>query len=439
MLRSEPCTKALSRRDMLRLCCAASLSGTTQFSAAQARAADLAQRLRDAARTGAAVRLPPGEISLMGLDLPDGTTLIGAPGRTVLKLSGVGPLLSASMARKITLESLILDGARGMVPRERGLVDISEVIDFKMHGCTVRNSEARGVKMLRSGGAVTESVIDRASDVGFHSLDGLGVQFDNNQVRNCGDNGVMIFTTAAGHYDGSRVRNNVIEDIRNRSGGNGPFGNGVFIYGAHTVRVENNRIRRCAYSHVRNNAGVNVEVIGNDCKGCGERAMYAEFGAKNAVFRNNRIEDVGAGIGVANSDRGTDGAIVEGNTIIGMKESHPDNEFGPEMLWLTGIEAEKNAAVVGNRIVGPGWIGIAMGGWRENVRVEANEISGVDYGITFQTGEGVGVGKIARNKISGVRKAAIAARAGQDFLPGDVGRTGAQKYPKLTVSDNEIG
>ena len=148
---------------------------------------------------------------------------------------------------------------------------------------------------------------------------------------------------------------------------------------------------------------------------------------------------LGAGIGVANSDRGTDGAMVSGNEIIRMKESHPDTDFGPEMLWLTGIEAEKNAQITGNRIVGPGWIGIAMGGWRENVRVETNDISGVDYGIVCATGEGVGDGYVIGNRISGARKGAIVARAGQDFLPGDLAKPGAKPYPRLVVRGNETG
>ena len=126
----------------------------------------------------------------------------------------------------------------------------------------------------------------------------------------------MFWATSAGRYDGSRVRNNLIEDIRNRSGGNGPYGNGVLVWGAGSVRVEKNRIYRCAYTFVRNNAGHGIETIGNDCKTCGEKAMYAEFGAKNSTFRDNRIEDAGAGIAVANADKGTDGAIVSGNTII---------------------------------------------------------------------------------------------------------------------------
>ncbi len=440
MLRSNLCNMPVSRRDALRLCCAVSLSQISQISqAAAARTADLAQQLRDAARTRAALRLPPGEMLLAGLDLPDGATLIGAPGgRTVLKLTGLGPLISAKTARKITLESLTLDGggAGAVTPREKGLVDITDVVQFEMRGCTIRRSQARGVNMLRSGGALSQNIIERADESGYHSLDGLGVDFDGNQVRHCGDNGVVVFTTQTGRYEGSRIRNNIIEDIAMRSGGNGPYGNGVVIYGANTVRVENNRVHRCAYTHIRNNAGVNVSVIGNDCRTCAERSMYAEFGAKNSTFRNNRIEDVGAGIGVANPENGTDVALVEGNTIIGMRAGRPTADFGPVVLWLTAIDGEKNVEIVGNTIAGPGWIGVAMGGWRDNVRVEANDISGVDYGVVFAALEGAGVGLIARNKIRNYNKAALAASYGSDIAPGDAAKPGAPTYPKLTIRDN---
>lgn len=436
MLRSNHEPALLSRRRLLRLCGVASASLCLPSRLAQARGLDLAGRLREAARTGAAVSLPAGEIALMGLDLPDGAILRGVPGRTVLKLSGLGPLLSASMARRITLEDIIFDGGAGFVPKEKGLLDFSDVINLSIRGCAIRRSTARGANLTRCGGVFAQNEISDIADVGLYSLDGLGADIDNNHLRRCGDNGVLIYATSPGRYDGSRLRNNLIEDIDNRSGGNGPYGNGIFIWGAGVVRVEKNRIYRCVYTAIRNNGAHNVEVISNDCKTCGEKAMYAEFGARNSVFRDNRIEDAGAGIAVANADKGTDGAIVSGNTIVNMRKGVNDPDFGPEMLWLTGILAEKNVDVTGNRIVGPGWIGIALGGWRENLRAEANEISGVDYGVALATGDGAGDALVARNRIS-ARKGAVIATAGMNFLPGDLTKPGAKTYPRLVVRDNE--
>lgn len=423
---------------MLRLCGAAGAAFCAPAPQAAAQAADLAARLRAAAAKGAAVSLPAGEISLMGLDLPDGTVLTGAPGRTILKLSGLGPLLSASMARRITLEGLILDGAGGFVARQKGLLEFADVVSLSIRGCAIRNVTARGVNLTRCGGVFAQNTVENVGDAGYHALDGMGMDIDGNRIRRCGDNGVVLWSTAAGRYDGTRVRNNLIEDVRNDSGGNGPYGNGVFVWGGGSVRVERNRVHRCAYSAIRNSGGHFIEVVGNDCKDFGEKAMYAEYGAKQAAFRDNRIENAGAGIAVANADHGTDGAVVTNNTIIGMTPSRPDPEFGPDMLWLTGVLAEKNVVISGNRIVGPGWIGVALGGWRENLRAESNDISGVDYGVVFATGEGAGEAVIARNHIR-ARKAAVIASAGMHFFPDDLTRPGAKTYPRLTLRDNETG
>jgi uncharacterized secreted repeat protein (TIGR03808 family) len=380
----------------------------------------LRDRLREAARTGAAVRLPPGAIAIRSLMLEAPATLVGA-GAT-LRLIGPGPLLRAEGLAALTLESIVFDGGGAPFPdRHAGLVALADIPRLTIHGCTFRRSAGRGVGLARCGGRFAQNIIEDVRDAGFFSLDGLGVDIDGNKIRRCGDNGVQVWTSAAGRYEGSRIRNNEISDIRNLSGGDGPYGNGIAIWGAGFLRVEKNIIRRCAYTAVRNNAGHDIEVIGNDCKTCGERAMYAEFGAKRATFRDNRIDDAGAGIALANAERGTDIGLVTGNVITGLHETHPDNEFGPEMSWLTGVEAESNVLVAGNVVVG-GWMGVRCGGYRQNVRVEDNHLIDNDYGVTFQIGEGVGRAVIARNEIRGARKAAIAAIAGQQILPGDVSR-----------------
>jgi uncharacterized secreted repeat protein (TIGR03808 family) len=438
MLRSNFPGDDLSRRGLLRLCCAVSLSSVYTNPQARARAVDIARDLREAARRGAAVNLPAGEITIGGLDLPDDAILRGVAGRTVLKLAGAGPLLSGAMARRISLESLIFDGAAGHVPRDRGLLDFSDVVDLSIRGCVIRNSTARGLNLIRCGGAVSQTRIEGIGDAACHMLDGLGLDFDGNHIRDCGDNGVSVWASVAGRYDGARLRNNLIEDVRNRSGGNGPFGNGIVVFGAAGLRIERNRILRCAYTAVRINNGRDTLVLGNDCRGFGEKAMYAEFGAKNTVFRDNRIEDAGAGIAVANAEKGTEGAIVSGNRIIRMRESRPDPEFGPEMFWLTGILAEKNADVSGNAIVGPGWIGVMLGGWRENLRAEGNDISNVDYGVAFATGEGTGEATIVRNRIR-AQKSAVIAMAGATVVPGDLTTPGARRYQRVSVRDNETG
>ncbi len=412
----------------------------TPFSAhARDATEEIAAQLREAAPLGRAIRLPAGVTAIRSLELPPDAILIGARGGSTLKLLGPGPLLYSNGAENLTLESIAFDGAGNALEPKRGLLDFSDVPRLSISGCTIRNSASHGVNLARCGGVFRQNLIERVRDAGYHSLDGLGVDIDGNSLRDCGDNGVMVWTTQAGRHEGSRIRNNRIFDIHNFSGGNGPYGNGVSIWGSGSVRVENNHISSCAYTAVRNNAGHDILVIGNDCKGFGEKAMYAEFGAKRATFRNNRIEDAGGGIALANADQGTDMGVVAGNTIVGLRETHPDKDFGPDMFWRTGLLAEKNCEISGNVIVGPAWIGVALGGYRENLRVEENRISGADYGIGFATGAAVGEGFIVRNKISGSRKAAISAMAGPTFVGGDLlSSSGAEKkYPRLLLRDNE--
>jgi uncharacterized secreted repeat protein (TIGR03808 family) len=430
-------TSALSRRSLLRLCAGAVLTAPCAAQA-QDQTESIAGRLRDAARRGGVVRLPRGTTAIRSLELPPGATLVGERGST-LKLIGQGPLLYARGAAGLTLENLTFDGAEGLIAKDGGLLDFEDVASLRVHGCAIENSKAHGIKLTRCGGVFTQNRIERARDAAYFSLDGFGVDIDNNHIRDCGDNGVLVWTSKEGAYEGSRVRNNLIEDIHNFSGGDGLYGNGVGVYRCGSVRVENNRIHRCAYTAVRNTGAHDVAVLGNDCKDFGEKAMYAEFGAKRAVFRDNRIENAGGGIAVTNGrSHGTDGGGVAGNTILSLRETHPDSEFGPEMFWRTGVLGERNCEIAGNKIIGPAWIGVALGGWRENVRAVDNVIEGADFGVVFATGPDVGEGTIARNRILSARKAAVIAFAGAAPVGGDLlARSArAEAFPRLTVSDN---
>jgi uncharacterized secreted repeat protein (TIGR03808 family) len=403
-----------------------------------ARARDQTGELAERLRAGVA-RLPPGVTAIRSLQLPPGARLIGAPGGSTLKLIGPGPLLHAAGSSGVTLESIIFDGGDNMVEVKRGLLDFEDAADLSIRGCAIKNSSGHGVNLTRCGGVFAQNRIEHIRDAGFHSLDGLGFDIDGNHISDCGDNGVMVWTSQAGRFEGSRIRNNIIEDIHDFSGGDGPFGNGVSIWGSGSVRVENNKIYRCAYTAVRNNAGRDILVVGNDCKGFDEKAMYAEFGAKRATFRDNKIFDAGGGIALANAEAGTDIGVVTGNTVANLRETHPDNEFGPSMFWMTGILAERNCEIAGNTIIGPAWIGVMLGGYRESLRAEGNTISGADYGIAFAAGPRVGDGVIARNKITGSRKAAIVAMAGPRVLDGDVLAAGGRSYPRLRVEGNVEG
>ena len=424
----------LSRRSLFSQ---AALGIAAAMQAAHAETEQLVRALRESQRKGAPVQLSPGVIYLQSLALPSGARLLGAPQGSTLRLIGCGPLLHAKGARDIAIESVNFEGSDALA-RSRGLLEFESVANLSIRGCAFRQSPANGVTLLRCSGVLAQNRIENVREAAIFSLDGLGFDIDGNTISGCGDNGVLVWTSREGAYEGSRVRNNRIEDIGNLSGGDGPNGNGVGVFRAGSVRVENNRIRRCAYTAVRINAGWDVEVIGNDCKSLGERAMYAEFGAKRALFRDNRIKDAAAGVSITNARDGTDGGAATGNTIVGLYERHPDPAFGPSMFWQTGIAGERNCEISGNTIIGPAWIGVMLAGPRDNVSVEGNRIVGADFGIGFLADRGLGESRIVRNRINGARKAAIAAFDGPTPLPGDFlsPAVAARSVPGMRIEGN---
>ena len=56
---------------------------------------------------------------------------------------------------------------------------------------------------------------------------------------------------------------NRIENIDNRSGGSGQYGNAINVFRAGNVIVRGNRIGNCAFSAVRGNAASNIQIEGN--------------------------------------------------------------------------------------------------------------------------------------------------------------------------------
>jgi uncharacterized secreted repeat protein (TIGR03808 family) len=261
----------LSRRSLL---VQAALGFAAAMEAARAQTQPLIGALREAQSRGRPLQLPAGVTHLQSLELPSGARLLGAPEGSTLRLVGAGPLLYAKGARDITIESVTFEGS-GAAARARGLLEFEDVAKLSIRGCALRHSSANGLRLLRCGGVLAQNRIENMREAAIFSLDGQGFDIDGNTILDCGDNGVLVWTSSPGAHAGSRVRNNRIEDIGNFSGGDGPNGNGVGVFRAGSVRVENNRIRRCAYTAVRNNAGSDVEVIGNDCKSLGERGCDA--------------------------------------------------------------------------------------------------------------------------------------------------------------------
>lgn len=316
-----------------------------------------------------------------------------------------------------------------------------------MENCVVRNS-VHGLLQRRCGGKIRLCDFHDLADTAILNDHCRGVVIDANRIARCGNNGVHHWASKGAAHDGARISNNVITDIDNRSGGEGLWGNGVRVAETGPVLVENNVIERCAYTAVRNTGGWGVVVAENRCRTFREKAMYAEFGFRDATFRNNAIHDCGAGIAATNYAGPGDGdrALIVGNVVTGIGEHHPDADFGPRMGWLSGIEGEGNAHIEGNVVKGSPWMGVLAGFFdaRQNVTVEGNSLIDNQYGIGFATQDGVGPCAIRRNDISGSKRGAIVAMFQERVISGDVSAPGAGKagpakaYQGVDISGNRI-
>lgn len=399
-----------------------------------ARTLTIQQGCVDAARKGAAYVPEAGILTVYPLQLPEGARLVGKQGKTILRSVGDMPVLVGKNLRSALVETIVFHGnnARPADPLS-GLLYFEDVEQFQLHGLEIAGAGGVGIFNSGSGGEVFGCSLHDIGEAGYHSLDGRGVEFgrsgDGNRVHNCGNAGVRIWTSAAWKLDGSRVRNNEISAIRADGGGDGQNGNGVNIFRAADVVVENNTIDNCAFSAVRNNSGKDFVARGNRCSNSGERAMYAEFDFKNATFENNTITSSAAGLSLTNFDRkrnvGCGGRAV-GNQISHLLDKAPDSDWAADPAAnaaKVGIEAEGDILVEGNTIVGPLRIGIecGFGAALRAVICRDNRISGADYGIAFTALAPAGPStNISNNHIVDAVKARIVATQYGEVLGGDL-------------------
>ena len=254
----------------------------------------------EAARKSRPHVLPPGVTSIYQVVLPDGAHLLGARGGSTLRLGYAGPMLSNDgPARRLTFEGVTFDGGGRAINGAYGLFTFADVAEVEMEDCRVVNSTI-ALLLRRCGGRIRLSRFEDHSNTALYDENCSGLVIDANHVHRCGDNGIHHWGSLKGRHDGSRISNNVITDIKNLSGGDGLWGNGVRVAECGPVTVDGNVVERCAYTAIRNTGGWEVTVSNNRCKSLNERAMYAEFGFRDATFRNNVIEDCGDGISATN-------------------------------------------------------------------------------------------------------------------------------------------
>ncbi len=392
--------------------------------------ASLQEAADAAAQSGLPFFLPPGTYTTSKLELKSGTQIQGVPGRSVLRYNGGGRLLSIADAADIRLTGLTLAGDTKPLDGEALLV-AEQVKGLVISDCRILGSAADGVVLRKVSGAIKDCEIGDIRKAGLFSEDAGGLEIAHNQVRDCGDNGILVWRSTAGE-DASIVASNRIERIAAKSGGSGQNGNAINVYRAGSVLVSGNRIEDCAYSAIRDNSGSNCQIIGNSCVRLGEVALYAEFSFEGVVIANNIVNQAATGIAVTNFNEGGRLAVVQGNLIRNLNFRKDVDRRG------NGIAIEADGVVTGNVIENGQGYGI-VAGWRNYLRdlnVTDNLIRNAHIGIGVSIDPSAGTALIANNTISGSKDGAIRAMDGATPVGTDLAKASTSDYRNLAVYGN---
>jgi uncharacterized secreted repeat protein (TIGR03808 family) len=359
----------------------------------------LQRAIDQAAGAQVPLTLPPGVYRAGNLKLQNGTQLIGVRGATRLMLSDGTSLISANGADRVALTGIVLDAMEG---------------------------EVRGTTIIG------------ASAAGLFSLNARGLLITGNTVRGCGNNGIQVWRSEAGD-DGTLVIGNRIEDTFARNGGSGQNGNAVNVFRAANVVVSQNRIKGAAFSAVRGNAASNLQITGNNCSGCGEVALYAEFGFEGAVIATNTVDGAAIGIAVTNFNDGGRLAVVQGNVIRNLTNKRPAGTDPNDGAGI-GIGVEADTAVTGNVIEDAPSAGISVGWSRylRDVTVTGNVVRRAGVGISVSVSPGAGATVIADNLIAEAARGAIVGMDEKRQVTGDLAKDGAARYAQLAITGNRV-
>ncbi len=383
---------------------------------------------------GRGLVLPPGLYVTSELTIGAPIAIAGTPGGTRLISSNVS-VLKARGTSNVVLTGLVLDGGSS-TPMEDApaVLSASSVQDLVIDACTVRNGSGTGIRLGQVSGSVRHSTISDCADSGLFALDCTGLEIVHNHVANIADNGIQVWQSEK-REDGSIIAFNRVERIGAKSGGNGPYGNGVNVYRGGNVMVVNNRVSDCVFSAVRVHSGSNVQVSGNNCSRLDETAIYVEFAFEGAVVSGNAVEQAGKGISITNFDRGGRLAVCANNVIRDMlgAKSNPNTK-------ALGIAVEADTAVTGNVIENAPYAGLCLG-WgyaMRNIAATGNVIRNCGVGVMASIAERAGHGLVANNVISGSKTAAILGMDHHTAATGDLGLPGAAIPDRLTVSGNLV-
>jgi uncharacterized secreted repeat protein (TIGR03808 family) len=391
-----------------------------------------------AARAQAPLWLAPGIYRAGNLKLPTGAQLLGVRGATLIVLTEGASLLAATGADHITLSGLVLNGGRRPLDDQHGLVQLESCRALRMVDCEIFGSGGHGIRCVGVEGEVAGNTLADIADVAILSYNAGGLMLARNTIIGAGNNGIQIIRWESGD-DGTMVVDNRIDNIANRSGGSGQYGNAINAFRAANVIVRGNRIRHCAFSAVRGNAASNIQIEANSIGDTGEVALYSEFGFEGAIIANNTVDGAAIGVSVTNFNDGGRLAVVQGNIIRNLKPQRPAGTDPGDAAGI-GISVEADSVVAGNVIESAPLAGIMLGFGRylRDVAATGNVVRKSDIGIAVSVTPGVATALIANNVITDFGRGAILGMAGAKPVTADLTQGGAERYAHLSISGNRV-
>jgi uncharacterized secreted repeat protein (TIGR03808 family) len=155
------------------------------------------------------------------------------------------------------------------------------------------------------------------------------------------------------------------------------------------------------------------------------------------VIADNMIDGAETGISVTNFDQGGRLATVHGNIVRNLgtrRANRPPEEAG------VGIGVEADTVVTGNVIERAPRAGISVG-WGQylrNVAVTGNVVREAGFGVAVSVVAGAGVAVISGNLFAGTTRGAIVGMEWHKAVTGDLTLAGAERYPQLRISGNQV-
>ena len=384
------------------------------------------------------VFLPPGTYQVSNLKLPEFVHLTGVQGGTRLVYGGEGFFLFGENARHIQFSNLIIDGAnRWLDDQTSAAIQINRTERILIDDCDVLGSRKHAIGLEACGGRISRSTISGAGDAAIYSVQANGLRIQNNEISDCANGGILVHRWQPGPDD-TIVSGNRIARIAARAGGTGQYGNGINIFRAANVLVNDNSIRDCAFSAIRSNSGTDVQIIGNQCISSGETAIYSEFEFEGAVVANNLVDGAANGISIVNYDKGGRLATVTGNVIRNLSTEGPYETNPPGFGF--GIAAEADTAVTGNVVENAPRFGmlIGWGPYLRNVVVSGNIVRNGPVGVAVSVVDGVGATQINNNLFQNVSQGGVIGYRWQEAVTRDLAAGHSHRYANLSVKDNSV-